>query len=69
MICEPCAIAADYCHEPAPLLATTRAMAVEAHERCRGCPCQHKVPTLDEFVARRAAMPRGGLRRIVTLLG
>lgn len=68
MICPHCAAGADLATEPAPQLEATRQLAVNLHAECPGrtwCDCQHQVPTVDELAKRRAAMPRGGLARIV----
>jgi hypothetical protein len=68
MICPHCADGGDLTAQPAPQLKATRAIAVQAHAKCFGCDCQHKVPPLEVLAQRRAAMPRGGLARIVDIL-
>lgn len=70
MICPACAAAADILDAPA-LPGAAAELATKWHADCRGpgsCACQHRVPSIDELRARRAAAPRGGLARMVRLL-
>lgn len=72
MICPACASAADLVTLPAPQIKAARSLAVDMHGSCRGgtwCSCQHVVPPLEVIAARRAAMPAGGLARVVAALG
>jgi hypothetical protein len=61
MICPNCAAGADLTAQPAALLEATRTLAIEEHNTCTGCDCQHRVPDLDELAKRREAMRAAGL--------